>query len=214
MQNRLITIATAAPYIVWMALMLCLPATAVNYATRSACTAAALGFYLFTVKLHAPDWRRALGWGTLAGIAVLALWVLPENFEWYRKYLIIGGGSEGPSPYDPAVCGWPLTLTRLVGSSFIIAAAEELFFRDFLYRRLQNRDWTSVNRRNFDLEAFLWMTALFALEHDRFLAGAAAGAIYGLVYIRKGLGAAVIAHMVTNLTLGAYVIARGEWGFW
>lgn len=215
LNRKLHTAATVAPYLVWMALMMLLPATAVDYATRTACTAAALCFYIFTVKPAAPAWPRTLTWGVLAGLAVGVLWVAPESFDWYRRYLIIGGGAATePSPYDPAVCGWPLTLVRLAGSAFVIAAAEELFFRDFLYRWLQKRDWTSVDRRTFDLNAFLWMTALFALEHDRWLAGAAAGALYGLVYIRHGLGAAVTAHVVTNLALGLYVIGRGEWGFW
>lgn len=198
-----------------MALMAVLPATAVDYATRAACTAAALGVYLFTVRPAAPLRPRPLVWGVLAGLAVGVLWVVPESFAFYRRYLIFGGGAAtGPSPYDPAVCGWPLTLARLAGSAFVIAAAEELFFRDFLYRRLQSRDWMSVDRRTFDVDAFLWTTALFALEHDRWLAGAAAGALYGLVSIRCGLGAAVTAHVVTNLALGLYVIGRGEWGFW
>ena len=45
-------------------------------------------------------------------------------------------------------------------------------------------------------------------------AGAMAGAFYGLVAIRQGVGAAVVAHVVTNLLLGLYVIHTGQWGFW
>jgi CAAX prenyl protease-like protein len=58
------------------------------------------------------------------------------------------------------------------------------------------------------------MTGLFALEHDRWFAGALAGAVYGLVYIRRGLAAAILAHVVTNFLLGLYVIDRGAWGLW
>ena len=64
------------------------------------------------------------------------------------------------------------------------------------------------------MSAFLWTTALFALEHDRYLAGAMAGAAYGALAIRKGLGAAIVAHVTTNLVLAVYVIARSEWAFW
>ena len=99
--------------------------------------------------------------------------------------------------------------------AFVIAPAEELFFRNFLYRWLQKGgDWTSSCLRRFDLSAFLWTTALFALEHDRYLAGAMAGAAYGALAIRKGLGAAIVAHVTTNLVLAVYVIARSEWAFW
>jgi membrane protease YdiL (CAAX protease family) len=58
------------------------------------------------------------------------------------------------------------------------------------------------------------MVALFAIEHDRYVVGAIAGAIYGLLAIRKGLSAAIVAHMTTNFILGIYVIFSGEWQYW
>ena len=80
---------------------------------------------------------------------------------------------------------------------------------------LQRSDWTKVDPARFDLSAFLWMVSLFALEHHtRLAAGAMAGAVYGLVAIRRGIGAAVVAHVVTNLLLGLYVIHTGQWNFW
>ncbi len=66
----------------------------------------------------------------------------------------------------------------------------------------------------FDASAFLWTVGLFALEHNRWLAGALAGALYGWVALRKGLWAAILAHVVTNLVLALYVIESGEWAFW
>ena len=41
-----------------------------------------------------------------------------------------------------------------------------------------------------------------------------AGAVYGLLAIRKGLASAIIAHVVTNLTLAIYVIRLSAWSFW
>jgi CAAX prenyl protease-like protein len=212
--QRLVNCAAIAPYLVWMVLMTALPATAAAYALRTACAAAALAFSCAILRPAVLPRPRAVVWGALTGLAVLVLWIAPEQWSWYRAYLTLGGTLNGPSPYDPAVCGWPLTLTRLAGSAVIIAAAEELFFRGFLYRWLQNRDWRAVDPRRFDLSAFLWTTALFALEHDRWFAGALAGALYSFVARRHGLGAAILAHCVTNFALGLYVIFRGEWGFW
>ena len=213
------TAATVAPYLAWMALMLALPATAPCYALRSAATAALLMLYAARGRMHVD--RSAvpgmIGFGVAVGFAVFALWVFPERFEVYRRLFVLGGGATpaGPSPYDPSVCGWPLAITRLAGSAFVIAPAEELFFRNFLYRWLQKGgDWTSSSLRRFDASAFLWTVALFALEHDRYLAGAMAGAAYGLLAIRKGLGAAIVAHVTTNLVLGMYVIVRQAWAFW
>jgi len=213
------TIATVAPYAVWMALMVLLPSTAFSYAIRSAVVLGFLSFYIGIghVRIRGEAIRRMIGPGIAVGLAVFALWVIPERSETYRRLFIIGGGAtQGAlSPYDPAVCGWAFTIIRLIGSAFVIAPAEELFFRNFLYRWLQKGgDWTSSGMRRFDMGAFLWTVALFALEHDRYLAGAMAGAIYGAVAIKKGLGAAIVAHVTTNLALATYVILRGAWCFW
>ncbi len=42
-----------------------------------------------------------------------------------------------------------------------------------------------------------------------------AGMIYSiLLYQKKNLFSPILAHGVTNLLLGVYVIANNEWGFW
>ena len=216
------TLFTAAPYVSWMALMFLCPLAGVPagaaYAART-CVAAVL---LAAAARVLPKGRCRAGdllAGLAAGVLVTVLWVAPEYSAAYREWCVIG---DVPSPaepqtsqYAPSVCGWPLTLVRLFGSAFIIAPAEELFFRSFLYRRLQSADWTDDSlRRRFDLSAFLWTTGLFALEHNRLVAAAVAGAVYGLVYMRHGLFAASVAHALTNLLLAVYVLATGAWAFW
>ena len=217
------TLAAVLPYVVWMALLFALPATAGSYAVR---VAAAAGTLLWWGRTPFGPLRWAgLGSllpGLLVGVAVGVLWIVPEQWAWYRETSLMklvglapATAAEAASPYDPAVCGWPLTLMRLAGSAFVIAPIEEIFFRSFLYRRLQSRDWTNVPLSRVDLSAFLWTVGLFALEHDtRLLAGALAGALYGWLAIRRGLGAAIVAHVTTNLGLGIFVIVTQQWGFW
>ena len=209
------TLLVVAPYVAWMALMLALPVSAGAYAVRTSVSAFLLVALLLHGRVRPVPSLAQLAIGLGVGVMVYWLWTVPESFAWYRRWCVIGSSAAtGPSPYDPAVCGWPLTMVRLFGSAVVIAAAEELFFRSFLYRRLQRTDWTAVDPRRFDLSAFLWTVALFALEHDRIVVGAMAGAVYGFVYIRRGLGAAVVAHAVTNLALGLEVIRTGAWGYW
>jgi len=213
------TRAAVAPFGVWLALMTFLPATAGAYAVRAAATALALVWAAFVLR---PSWRlRALplAAGLAGGAFVAAFWIFPESSAFYRTWILWPIGTDVPasaaSPYDPAVCGWPLTLAKLAGSAFVIAPAEELFFRSFLYRRLQAVDWRAVPLARFDLSAFLWSAALFSLEHPpRFLVAALCGGVYGLLAIRFGLASAIAAHIVTNLLLALHVIARGAWGFW
>ena len=214
------------PFATWIGLQTILPATAGAYAARTAATAVVgLACLAFRNKaLNAPKAPnalkalKALVVGLVAGLAVCALWIWPDAFSWYRIWLCwpIGSPPAPPaaSPYDPAVCGWTLTVVKLVGSAFVIAPVEEVFFRSFLYRWLQNRDFAAVSLSRFDLSAFLWMVFLFTLEHDRPLAAAMAGGAYGLLAIRWGLGSAIVAHVVTNLALGLHVIYHQAWAFW
>ena len=173
--------------------MMLLPNDARCYALRSAVCAVLLGLsFVFLGKPRIKLSFSDFSWGILAGIAVFVLWIAPE-------YLGFGTGAlKGDSPFDPKVCGWPLTIARLAGSAFVIAAAEELFFRKWLV--------------NF--AGFWWMVALFAIEHDRWAVGALAGVVYGLLAIKKGLACAIVAHMTTNFILGLLVISRGCWQFW
>ena len=176
-----------------MALMMILPHDAPSYAWRVAATLPLLALSWFL--LGRPRSRfslRRLVWGTGAGIAVFFIWIAPE-------YLGFAAGSAaGDSPFDPKVCGWPLTVVRLAGSAFVIAVAEELFFRRWL----------------MNFAGFWWTVALFAVEHDRWAVGAVAGAVYGFLALKKGLTSAITAHVVTNFVLALWVIWRGAWQFW
>ena len=46
------------------------------------------------------------------------------------------------------------------------------------------------------------------------LVGAICGIAYGVLYLRRGLGAAIVAHVTTNLVLGLWVLKTGQWQFW
>ena len=196
-----------APYAAWMLLMMALPATVVGYAIRTAVVGVLL----------AVGWARGMGAGGLAnrggdksdvrvardsgagvlvGLLVFAIWILPEQFDWawYRQWCIVGeGGTRAVAEASAAMIA-----VRLVGSAFVISVAEELFFRKWL----------------IGFAGFAWMVALFAVEHDRWLVGAIAGAIYGALYLRRGLLAAIVAHATTNLVLGLWVLRTGQWQFW
>ena len=187
-----------APFATWMALMAALPATAAAYAVRTAAAAAMLA--AASLKFRGESlkcWRWSdLLLGLVAGMVVFGAWIAPEQFDWawYRKWCIIGeGGTQAV-----AEAGAAMIAVRLIGSAFVISVAEELFFRKWL----------------IGFAGFWWMVALFAIEHDRWLVGAIAGVAYGLLYLRRGLGAAIVAHATTNLVLGLWVIRSGQWQFW
>jgi len=187
-----------APYAAWMVLMAALPATAEAYALRGVVTAALLaaGWFVLRPRLGA----RGVLIGLLAGIAVFFIWTAPEM--WLDALLCSSHAAEmpaGDSPYAPVTCGWMLTIAKLLASAFVISVAEELFFRRWLV----------------EFAGFWWMVVLFAVEHgERWFVGALAGIAYGWLARRRGLAAAIVAHAVTNLVLGLYVVFGDKWFYW
>ncbi len=182
-----------------------------------------------------------LALGVAPGVLVAALWILPETpavFKWapgfadfYNRWLIMPPGdwpsyfqpdifpalpAAHPSlAYSPLECGWTLTIAKLLGSAFVISAAEEWFFRGFLYRWLRKGDFLSIDPARYDAQSFWLVVLVFGLEHDRWLAGMMAGAVYGWVVLRTGrIGPAIVAHATTNLALGIYIILSRQYGFW
>ena len=205
-----------APFATWMVLMTVLPATVGGYAVRAAATAAMLaagwrqGLKTLDIrretrlpsnvssplKSFVSRFKSSLLPGLLVGLAVFAIWVLPEQLDlpWYRRFCIIGEGGTQAVAEASAV----MIAIRLIGSAFVISVAEELFFRKWL----------------IGFAGFWWMVGLFAVEHDRWLVAAICGIAYGWLYLRRGLGAAVVAHATTNLVLGLWVLRTGQWQFW
>ena len=196
------------PFATWIALMTVLPATTWAYAVRTVAVALVLALGL-GMGLKTLDLRResclsptvfrlkpSLVPGLFVGFAVFLLWIFPEQFDWpwYRRFCIIGeGGTQAVAEASAVMIAF-----RLVGSAFVIPVAEELFFRKWL----------------IGFAGFWPMVGLFAIEHDRWLVAAICGMAYGVLYLRRGLGAACVAHVTTNLVLGLWVLMTGQWQFW
>lgn len=162
------------------------------------------------------DWGR--GWGVLAGtvvgIAVLALWVSPQ---WLLGF---PARTEGFNPdvfaSEPGLW-WVTVALRFFRLVIIVPLVEEIFWRGFLLRYLIKEDFASVPLGTFSWFSFGGVVLMFGLAHwgADFVPALITGAAYNLVLIRtKSLRACVIAHAVTNLGLGIYIMQSRQWGFW
>jgi uncharacterized protein len=108
-----------------------------------------------------------------------------------------------------------LTASRLAGAALVVPVMEELFWRSFLIRYIISPDFSSIPMGRFTWPSFLITAVLFGLEHNLFLAGILAGIAYNLLlYYSRSLSACILAHGVTNLALGIYVLKAGKWYFW
>jgi len=218
----------AAPFVAWLFLMKMLGDPAGwKYAVR-AVTCLGLFVGLRPWRGYAPLSLRHLGVALGAGVGVFVLWIAMETpiaarfttlQDLYLKWAVMPFGKlpepMDTQPYAPAVCGWPLTIVRLLGSALVIAVIEEFFWRGFVYRWMLARDFMKVDLGTVHVGIFLAVGLVFGLEHNRWLAGFLAGAAFGWVMIRtRNIWAACVAHVTTNFLLGVYVIKTASWSFW
>ena len=222
-------IAHIAPFAVWLAVMFGLGEPAAwKYALRAALGLAAL-LWFRPWRWYAPLAVRHVPLALIVGVLVFVVWVLPES-KWiggqmaslqdlYLHWFVAPFGSIAAeshvSAYAPDRCGWPLTLVRIGGSAMVIPIIEEFFWRGFLYRWLLGTNFVRVDMGKFRWSVLLVVSLAFGFEHHRWLVGFVAGLAYGLFVLRtKDIWAACVAHAVTNLLLGIYVINTESFGFW
>lgn len=163
-------------------------------------------------ELREASPMSALQWlaAVTLGVGVFLLWV---GIDWDWAVAARPGGFD-PQRADGSL-DWPLTLGRLAGFALVVPVMEELFWRSFLLRWLERHDFLAVSPRWVGWRALLLTSALFAVEHNRWFAGAVGGAVYAGLYMRSGnLWVPIVAHAVTNGMLGVWILVTESWQFW
>lgn len=147
-----------------------------------------------------------------AGLLVLIFWAAP-----FPAWATLGSDHASFNPVEgetkQAAFFW--LSTRILGAALIVPVMEELFWRSFVMRWVDNKNFLSIRPENISLYAYISSSALFALEHNLWLAGLFAGLVYGALYIKyKNLWVPIFAHAVTNGLLGLWVVQTGNWQYW
>lgn len=175
----------------------------------------AVALSLFIYRKHYAELYQKIKFKSMAlaaaiGVVVCVIWVVPEG--WYPP---IGHSQFNPFIFtDRTWIAW-LIFFRLTGAVLVVPIFEELFWRSFLIRWIVDQDFKKVPLGKFNWLSFILVTIFFGLGHHQWLVGMVAGAIYnGLLCWQKNLWACVIAHAITNLALGIYVLQTGHWTFW
>ncbi len=147
-------------------------------------------------------------------LAVFVLWIAPQQFFHFPARLV-GFNPDllaaSPSAY------WTTLLLRFVRLVVVVPLLEEIFWRGFLLRYLISERFETVAFGTFSWLSFSVVTVAFTLSHSTadWPAALATGALYNLVaYRTKSLSACVLAHAITNLALGLWIVATRQWGFW
>lgn len=168
--------------------------------------------------------HRRVGLGVLVGLIGIAVWIglsrlglearLTESFpNWLQPQSRVG--FDPFSELSRAEYSWAFVLVRMVGLAVLVPIAEEVFWRGFLLRWIISDRWREVPIGQFELKSFLIVTLLFTLAHPEWFAAAVyAILLNALLYWTKDLWQCIVAHAVSNLTLGLYVLHRGAWELW
>lgn len=155
----------------------------------------------------AGQWLLSVG----VGLVVFVLWIHLD-----APWMQLG---EATASFVPTDSGGQLIIAlvvfRLLGAAVVVPLMEELFWRSFLMRWIDQPVFEGVDPRRVSAKAVVLSTFVFTLAHTQWLAAIVAGLAYALLYRQTGkLWTAVIAHMVTNLALGLWVLKTGQWQFW
>ena len=157
-----------------------------------------------------PDAREGL-LAVAVGAAVFALWIRLD-----APWMTLGTPAAGfvPRAADGSL-DIALVAVRIAGAALLVPLMEELFWRSFLMRWIEQPTFQGVDPRRVGLKAIVLSTFVFMLAHTLWLAAVIAGLAYAWLYVRSGkLWTAVIAHAVTNGLLAVWVLMTGNWQFW
>ena len=145
------------------------------------------------------------------GVAVFWLWITLD-----APWMKIGDASAAFIPVDAqGQLMWPLLVVRWVGAALLVPVMEELFWRSFLMRWVENPQFESVVPQRVGLKAVVLSTFVFMLAHTLWLAAIVAGLAYAWLYVRTGkLWVPILAHAVTNGVLGVWVVMTEKWAYW
>lgn len=167
------------------------------------------------------DFRLRLPlWSFLFGIGVFVLWIGPDVLApgWRGHWLFSNALFGRPeSSLSASALADPVALVlRTARAVLLVPVVEELFWRGWLMRWLENPEFQQVPPGSYHRKAFWTTAALFALEHGSYWdVGFLAGAAYNAWMVRtKSLADLMLAHAVTNACLSAYVLVSGRFEYW
>ena len=158
--------------------------------------------------------------GIIMGVVGIIQWIGMDTLlqkAWPSVLALDHEAAFNPFKYftTPAAT-WSWIAVRMLGASLVVPFMEELFWRDYLWRRVvAPNDFKLAQVGEYDLTALIAVSAVFSLVHVQIPTAFVWGLMVGglLIYTRS-LGACVIMHAVTNLLLGIYVLYTREWAWW
>jgi len=194
-------------------------------------TVAVAGVICFCWKYYTRVRWTHLGTGILVGVVGVVQWVGMETlfmshdvFRFTRMSESIAADAFRPYEFfkDSPMLLVGFYVVRVLGASVLVPVMEELFWRDYLWRSIASpNDFRLHGVGEYDRNAFWIVPLAFAMVHPQWLTSIVWALLIAWLLVKtRSLGACIVAHAVTNLLLGAYVLiswygfGRDVWFFW
>ena len=148
------------------------------------------------------------------GLLVFALWIAPQQLFGFAPRL---AGFDPEAFAGHTVLSWLTVIFRFLRLVVVVPLVEEIFWRGFLLRYLIDEKFSRVPVGTFSWLSFTAVTLGFGFAHSPadWIAALIAGGLYNYVaYRTRSLASCVLAHAITNLCLGVWIMATRQWGFW
>lgn len=186
----------------------------------------AIGLLTLFRKVHLRHFPLKFSWlSVVVGAVGIVVWVVLCEIQLEKKLLtMIGLESWFPerSSFNPfAEFSDNQFRVIFLGLRFALLAAvtpivEELFIRGWLVRWVEDPEWQPIRLTELGFKALATASVYGVLTHPGEALAAIAwfGLVTWLMHRTGNLWDCVIAHAVTNLLLGIYVIYANAWHLW
>jgi uncharacterized protein len=174
------------------------------------------GYRAFPFHVNAIAWIvGAVGAVLWIVLAKLQVSLYPDLPEMLSKALEMGGRT-GFNPLvqlkDNPIWAWSFLAIRFFGLVVVVAVIEEFFLRGFLMRYVMDVDWHLIPFGVVNRLGLLTVLIFPVLYHPERLAAAVWFSMVTWMMLRtRNIWDCVIAHAVTNLLMGLWVVYSGDW---
>jgi CAAX prenyl protease-like protein len=158
----------------------------------------------------------------VVGVVGIAIWVGLSILD--RQYIGLGEKlSSGRTAFNPFEVlkddprwMWQFLAIRFFGLVVVVPIVEEFFIRGFLIRYVDAPDWDELPLGQAKPAGWLSPTVYGVVAHPMDpLSALAWFSLVSWLYKKTGsIWDCVVAHAVTNLLLGLYVVKYGQWYLW